>query len=381
MSQIPAAHARQSPAGQPQIPIAVKATRPTVPRVVGPRPLRSQRVFHAKREPALAVPKAMYPLPTWLTHFEDYEQEVLAEFCSPSEDSSPSTSTVPAMVGVELCTDRVIERPLFNTAPLSRFADSDSGSTCTDIEFGDCCLEEDEDFDEDDEDYDLLESDVYSDFGSDYVLLGPEPSTPAIYCEANAFEYQDQIGDGEGYLYASVATHPKFLLQGSPSIPSSRPCAHSFIPFDTGASKPPNSLPSSASTDPLTAATTTTSPPQPSVASAFAYNTADDRLIEAGVDRFLAEIEEGLEFGLRPVSESTTDSSEGGTEGWYDWFDPTDYTFPVPPQQSQSPRAAAGLKAPPLHSAAASLLDMEEGVDMELDAVVISPRSPVFWRH
>jgi hypothetical protein len=49
----------------------------------------------------LCVPKqTLIPLPTWLTHFEDYEEELLTEFCPPSENSSPSTSTFHTMVNL-----------------------------------------------------------------------------------------------------------------------------------------------------------------------------------------------------------------------------------------------------------------------------------------
>ena len=35
----------------------------------------------------------MHPLPTWLTHFEDYEDELAAKFCPPSEESTPPLLT------------------------------------------------------------------------------------------------------------------------------------------------------------------------------------------------------------------------------------------------------------------------------------------------
>ena len=31
----------------------------------------------------------MHPLPTWLTRFENYEDGLAAEFCPPSEESTP----------------------------------------------------------------------------------------------------------------------------------------------------------------------------------------------------------------------------------------------------------------------------------------------------
>ena len=60
-----------------------------VPRVAGPRPLRSQRVPHAKREPALAAPKAVYLLLMRLTNFEVYEDESPTEFFPPPRTFPP----------------------------------------------------------------------------------------------------------------------------------------------------------------------------------------------------------------------------------------------------------------------------------------------------
>ena len=121
VSQIPVAHVHQSPAGRSQVPIPIKATPAAVLWVVGLRPF--QRASHTRREPTLAVPKAVHPLPTWLTHFEDYE-ELLTKFC-PSEASSPSTSTFPVMAGVECYPNQC---PPLNATPLLGFEDSDSDS-------------------------------------------------------------------------------------------------------------------------------------------------------------------------------------------------------------------------------------------------------------
>ena len=309
------------------------------------------------------MPKAVHPLPTWLTHFEDHEEELLAEFCP------PSTSTFPVTARVELHSDRVLERPL-GMAPLLGFAASDSDYTGTDIEVRDWCPEEDEDSDEGDEDYDLFESDVDSDFGSDYVSFMSESSTPASYYVVDAFDwptpYQGQIADGEGYPHASAVTLPDFPPQGSPFLPSSGPRAPPFDPFDLETTQSSNTIPWSAFTDPFTGAPITTSPLQSSV--------------EAGADRFLAEMEEGLGFASRPASESALDSFEGDVEGWYDdRFNLTGYAFPVPPQQPQSLRGAAGFEAPPLYTTTIPLPNTEEREDVEFDAVVILPRSPASW--
>lgn len=136
----------------------------------------------------MATPKAVYPLPTWLTHFEDYEEELLAKFCPLSEGSSPSTSTFPAMAGAEHHSDCVLKCPPLSMDPLFGFADSDSEYTGTDIEVGGWCLEEDEGFDEWDEDYDPSEFDLDSDFGSDYASYRSELSSPTSYYMVDSFD-------------------------------------------------------------------------------------------------------------------------------------------------------------------------------------------------
>jgi hypothetical protein len=78
-------------------PIQTKAasyTRARVPRVVGPRPPPLQSGTPARQEPVLASPKAVYCLPKWMTNFKDYEEELIAEFCPPSESSvSPGSAS------------------------------------------------------------------------------------------------------------------------------------------------------------------------------------------------------------------------------------------------------------------------------------------------
>ena len=45
-------------------------------------------------------------------------------------------------------------------------------------------------------------------------------------------------------------------------------------------------------------------------------------------------------------SKLTLDSCGGGTEGQWNWSDPTDYAFPVPSQQLQSLRVLSGFRNP-----------------------------------
>ena len=105
MSQTPAAHACQCQTNGSRSPTPTQAAFVKVPRVIGPRPLRSQHV--PRRGPILAAPKAVHPLPTWLTHFEDYEDELLAEFCPPSKISSPRNPGFPVAIVVGLHTGRM----------------------------------------------------------------------------------------------------------------------------------------------------------------------------------------------------------------------------------------------------------------------------------
>jgi len=141
--------------------------------------------------------------------------------------------------------------------------------------------------------------------------------------------------------------------------------------FDPPA-QPPNSLSWSMFTNPFTGALIAMPPSRPSVAS----GSTDGRVAETDADRFLAEIEEGL----GSESGSTPGSFETNLEGWYDRFDPTSYTFPVLPQQSHQDSVAAGFATPPpVYTTTISLPDTEEEEDVELDAVVIVPRSPAFW--
>ena len=151
VNQIPVAHTHRSPVDRSRIPIPIKATLDTVPRVAGPRPCRSKPPFRARREPTLAVPKPVHPLPTWLTHFEAYENEFLTEFCPPSKDSSPSTSSFPSMARVELPSEHFPECCPLSTVPLLGFADSDLG--LSDTGFGGGCSEEGGDCYEEDGDY------------------------------------------------------------------------------------------------------------------------------------------------------------------------------------------------------------------------------------
>ena len=156
---------------------------------MGPRPPRFQRVSSPRREPPLATPKAVDPLPTWITRFEVYEDELVAEFCHPSEESTPPIST-----------------PLFTSL--------DSGSGCAGGEVGGRYSEEDEESD----DYESCRSDTCLDFGSELL-------TPVICWAGNvaAFDwpapYQGpRVADGEGYSHVGGVTPHKFLPEESLSL-------------------------------------------------------------------------------------------------------------------------------------------------------------------
>lgn len=96
--RVPAAHLnRHSSLSQWPQPITTRATSTRIPRVVGPRPPRAQSGFSARRGPILATPKPLYHLPTWFTHFEDYEDEFIAKFCPSPESPSQPTLESPQM--------------------------------------------------------------------------------------------------------------------------------------------------------------------------------------------------------------------------------------------------------------------------------------------
>jgi len=347
MSQVPPAQACQFPAGQSKIPVPTKTTPATIPRVAGPRPFPSPHAFHARKEPLLAVPRAVHPLPTWLTHFEDHEEEILAEFCP------PSASSFTRMIRTELHPAPVLQCSPLNTAPLLGFADSNLG-------------------------YKLFES--YAD--SNHISFESELSAPASYYGVDAGDwptpYQGHVASGEEYAHASAAIPLGFHPRGSYSLRPSGPRAPSFDLFDRGAAQSPDFIPWSAFTNPFTGAPITeTPPPRTYTASVSSYNTADDGVIEDRADRFLMEVEEGLGFTSRSGLGS---ESSPGPEGWYDWFDLTGYTSPVPPQRSWVFHLAAGFEAPPsVHTTVIPSPDVEVGEDVELDAVAISPRSPAPW--
>ena len=111
---------------------------------------------------------------------------------------------------------------------------------------------------------------------------------------------------------------------------------------------------------------------------------AAEDLPEALADRRLAEMEEGL--GHRPGSSSGSprNLSEGEEDSWYTRFDITGSTPPILPRQSWSLRVATKLEPPPvMYLATIPLPDIEEDEeDVELGAIVISPRSRGFdwWR-
>ena len=111
------------------------------------------------------------------------------------------------------------------------------------------------------------------------------------------------------------------------------------------------------------------------------YNFAEEDVPEAPADWRLAEMEEGLRHRSGSSPGSSRNSAE--EEGWYDLFDLTGYTSLILPQQSWNLRVAAGLEPPPvMYPVTILLLDIADDEDMELDAIMISPRSPAFdwWR-
>ena len=357
--QIQATHVHHSSPGRSRSPspIPIKTIPARASRVAGPRPLRFQCAPRARREPTLAVPKPVYPLPMWLTHFEDYEQELLANFCPPSEDSSPSTSTFPVIPS-----EHVSHCPPLNMVPLLGFANSDHA----DIGVGGRRWGEDEDSDETDEDYHPFEFDTDSDFGSDYVPFGSESSAPTSYGVGAvdwSVPFRGQVGGEDGYSRASAVTILEFPPQDLPSHSPSSPHVPSFDPFDLAAQLP-SFLPWSIFTNPFTSAPVA------------ARNPKDAHVVEVDADRFLAEVEEGLGFGSAlagPLPEPFE------ADGWYDRFDLNGYTFPTLPHQPQSPLVAAGFEAPPLvHAGTIPLPDTGEGEDSGLGAVVV-PRNPWYW--
>lgn len=360
--QIPAAHIHNSSLGRfhssSPVPIRTALAKPS--RVAGPRPLRSQRAPRARREPILATPKPVYPLPMWLTHFEDYEQELLAHFCPPSQNSSPSSSTFPATITVRLPSDHTSDCPPLSTFPLLGF----ENSGYTDTEVGGTSRGGDEDGDEEYHGYHSSEFDTDSDLGSE-SSTSEGYAAWAIDCSAR---FQGQVGS-DGYSSTGAMTDLEFPPPYTPSPPPS-----SFGSFDLAAQLP-NFLPWSIFTNPFTNAPITASPaPSPTVP-AIAYHPAYVHTYEVDVDRSLAKVEEGFGSGSGSLPEPTVVD----TEGLYDRNDLTGYTFPILSQQPQSPLIAAGFEVPPLaHTGTIPLPDMEESEDAELDTIVI-PRGPWYW--
>ena len=306
-------------------PAPTKATLAAVPRVVGPRPPPFQSASCARKEPTVAAPKAVHPPPTWLTRFEDYEEELLAEFRPSSMTQYPRNSTLPATVRVEPDSSRALE-PLGIT-PLLGLLDSNPVDPDNNIGDEARCSEEDEDLDEWDADYHQFEFDADSDFESDYGSFGSGSgsSTPASCCWADAFDWPSPY---QGH--ASAATPLESPPQGSPSVTSSDSHAPCFNSPDLGTSQPSSPLQWSTSTDPLSRAVIMTPPLQAPVVGS-ADDAVDDSFIKAAVDRLISMVEEGEEFGSGLASEKTRDSYGGDEEGWGDWLDLADYTFPAPP--------------------------------------------------
>ena len=317
-----------------QIPIPTKTISTTVPRAIRPQHPRFQRGFFAQRKPTLAAPKAVRPLPTWLTHFEDYENELLAEFC-PSEDFTSSLTSTPAMVRLKL--------PLLNVTPLS--GSMGSGSSCAFEGVSGWCFDKDG---EETEDYEQFEFDT-SDSGSDSAPSSSESSALADHWTGTtAFHwpapYQGpQIADGEGHSLPGIARPLELLPESSPSLLCQAVLTNP--PVDEPVAAPPN---------------------RPTAASFI----ASDDVSGVAADWYFAEADEELGCGSGSSSGSFLGLLE---EGWYNQFDLTGRTFPVLP----------GLETPSLvYPMTIPLPDMKEREDAELDAIVISPRSPAFgcWR-
>ena len=348
-------------------PAPTKAILAPVPQIIGSRPPQFQHAAHTGRESTLAAPKAVHPLPTWLTRFEVYEEELISEFCPSSTTDCPPALTIAGKVELGPHSDRTLERPPLDVTLLLGFPDDD-------IMDGGWSPEEDEDFfDEWDVDYHPFELDDDSDSESNYgsVGSGSGSSTPTSCCWVDAFDWPSP---SQGHASAVTLLDPP--PHGSPSLPSSGPHA-AFNPLGLATSQPRSPLPWSASTDPFSRATAAT-PPLRSSVKGFADDTTDDSLIEAAVDRLVAKMEEGLGFGSSLTSELTLDSYGRDVEGWCDWSDLTDYLFPVPPQRPQRSRVTFGFGVSPLCTTAIPSADTEADIDVELDAVVVSPRSPVF---
>ena len=137
--------------------------------------------------------------------------------------------------------------------------------------------------------------------------------------------------------------------------------------------QPLSPLQRSASTNLSSRATTMALSPQPSVAGS-ADNTVDDSFMTELVDRLISEAKKGLGIGSAPTSELTIDLDCGDEGRWNFWPDLAD-EFTVPPQRPQSPLAASGFEALPLHTTPASLVDMEVDGDVMLTSITVVPRS------
>lgn len=360
----PAARVHHSPVHRSRSPIPIRNA--PARRVIGPRPL--QRAVQPRKIPTLAIPKPTYPLPEWLTNFEDHEQELLAEFCPSSEGVSPSTTTFPGVVRVRLLSEHLPDCPPLNTGPLLRF----TNSGYADIEGGGRYLEEDEDPNEEDEGYDPSEFDTNSEFGTDPMSYGSESSAPASY-GAGAFDWsaRSRARGGGGYSCASAVTD----LGIPPRYPFSPPPVGiplpSFGSFDLAAE-----LPRSVFTNPPAGAPIMASP---AVSSVVSSPTRDPTGGYIDGDRFFAEMEEGLgPLELGPLS-GPSEVLEVGR--WYDRFDLTGYIFPIPPQQPHSPCVTARSETPPpLLTATIPLPNAEEeGSDAELDPAMNSTNPWFGW--
>ena len=195
VDQAPAAYAHR------HIPIATKATSTRVPRVVGPRPLRSRNGSPARREPVLATPKPTYHLPVWLTNFKDYEEELLAEFCPPLDNSASSTPPSSIMSGAESPSESVLESPSLSMSSPMEFVGPE-----TDHSGGEAkSWGTEELIEKGDGGYDPFEFDNFSG-GSDCVFVGSKTSAPAG-CWTRGIAFGLQTLQQGRQMFACVKTH------------------------------------------------------------------------------------------------------------------------------------------------------------------------------
>ena len=163
------------------------------------------------------APKALHPLPTWLTHFEGHKGELLSEFCPPSTIFTLLNSGFPATIRMKL---PPVECSLPAIAPLLRFEDSRTGYLNTSIGDKDLRSKEDEDLYEWDAGCDSLKSDLDAGFE---LNCGWSRDHPPPKVTVGSSPYQ-----GPTFL--------KSLPRGPP--PSSYPHLPSFNPLVLATTQP-----------------------------------------------------------------------------------------------------------------------------------------------